>query len=95
MRSRASPSGRGFATATGTALGVLVGWNLAYRVSAGLLVGGFGRPGQLVYQLPGWIGLLLVVPPSGVASPEGNGVMGSRNACITHAVVSSDESVEL
>jgi hypothetical protein len=59
MRSRTRPSGRGFATATGTALGVLVGWNLAYQVSAGLLVGGFGRPGHLVYQLPGWIGLFL------------------------------------
>jgi len=38
------------------------------------------RPGQLVYPLPGWIGPFLVVPPSGVASLEGNGVMGSRNA---------------
>jgi hypothetical protein len=59
MRGKARGSGRGFATATGAALAVLVGWNVAYQVSAGLLGGGIWRAGALVYQFPGWIGLFL------------------------------------
>jgi len=59
MRGRVRRPGRGFATSTGATLAVLVGWNAAYQVSAGLLGGGAWRPGALLYQFPGWIGLFL------------------------------------